>query len=107
MAIHELFPGYPQAMTQSPVTAQITVGNSPTPLRVGATDLPNRKQIAIANLDTINSIYIGGSNVSPTNGFPLSPGASITFAQKPGTTATVYAIAPSGVTVTVAVMEVA
>lgn len=97
----------PQAMTQSPVTAQITVGDSPTPLRVGGTDLPNRKQLVVSNLDTSNTIYIGGSNVSLTNGFPLRPGQTITFDQKPGTSATVYAIAPSGTTVTVAVMEVA
>jgi hypothetical protein len=59
-----------------------------------------RNRATFKNLDGSATIYLGGSNVSTSNGMPLLPGESFT-AQS---TAAVYAVASAG-TPTVAVFE--
>lgn len=93
------------AMTGSPKTSQLNIPVSTvTALRVGASDLVNRKQIVLTNLDPTNTVYIGDNTVSNLTGFPLKTGASISFDQNPNNTATIYAY--STVSLNVAVMEV-
>jgi|GEM_PF-3967941 len=94
-----------QAMTGTPKTIQKNIPlNTVTALRVGGSDLANRKQIVLTNLDPVNTVYIGDNTVSNLTGYPLRTGASISFDQNPNNVATIYAF--STVALNVAIMEV-
>ncbi|MBL0387933.1 hypothetical protein JJB07_14930 [Tumebacillus sp. ITR2] len=99
----------PQVMTATPSTKQIGIVASAAAvaLRVGASDLANRKTIMIRNVSPLGGavLYVGGSGVLDTTGWPIYPGELFTLDQNPANTATIYGYS-TGVC-TVAVMEVA
>lgn len=81
---------------------QVTVTDVATALPT--TNLRNRKAISIVNYSNINWIFIGGSDVTTTNGYPIQPYQGIPFDMSSG--AQLYAICEAGKTVDCRVLEV-
>ena len=70
-------------------TAALTVGTSAVALKVGASNLTNRRGLMVQNKGTV-SIYLGGASVTTANGIELSISSTIWFAISES--ATLYAI---------------
>ncbi len=81
-----------------PRSTGVTVGDSAT--KLPSENLANRRSIIIYNADTENTLYIGGSNVSTTNGFPISP-ESYSPPIDAGSSMTLYGIATTNINVRV------
>ena len=64
-----------------------------------AAGLTQQQQLIIRNTDATNPIYLGGSGVTSTTGFPLAAGQQITITREP-----IYARA-TGAAVTVALIS--
>lgn len=83
------------------VTAQITVGSTATPLRVGSADLANRKTLMLCSA---SAFYIGfDTGVTTTNGFLIPANQVVILTFDPDSPVTVYGVA--GSTVQVSVIE--
>lgn len=67
--------------------------------------LPTRRVIAIYNTDGSNSVYVGPSGVTETNGYPVAAGTEKAFAL--AANLDLFAIAGAGNTVNVRTMEIA
>jgi hypothetical protein len=84
------------------VHGAVSVSTTPTALRVGASNMANRRSILIQNQGPL-SVYIGGASVTTANGWELALKSSIEFAMSESQT--LYAIAASG-THNVRILEV-
>jgi hypothetical protein len=83
-----------QGITAGPLSSsQITVSTAAIALVNGVV---NGKKIKIKNIDATNSIFIGSSSVSATNGYELFPKDSLDLDVVPGSTIAIYAIATAG-----------
>ena len=61
-----------------------------------------RYSITIRNLDTTNTVYIGGSGVTAATGYPIKSGESFTLDRN---FAAIYGICDTGLTASVAYFE--
>lgn len=77
------------------LSQQITVGGSAQ--AIPANPYEYRRAIAIYNESTTASVYIGGSNVTTSNGFPILPGEK--FSIDISARGIIYAIASSSVSI--------
>jgi hypothetical protein len=84
-------------------SAQTAVGTTAVRLATSAIGLGGSPSWAFKNLDASLTVYFGGSNVTSSNGYPVSPGASISIPVNAGND--VWACTASG-TVTVAELGV-
>jgi len=82
-------------------TQAVTVGNTATALPT--TPLANRKSIAVRNNSGTVTIYVGGSDVTTANGYPVLPYEGLPFNMSSG--ALLYGITASG-TADVRVLEI-
>lgn len=82
----------------------LTVGTTAAQIAPGTdTDNPGYRDVAVQNTSQV-TIYLGGSDVTSTTGFPLAPGAGLTFDDvQPGSRP--FAVVASG-SATLAVLEV-
>jgi hypothetical protein len=82
----------------------VTVTTSPTPIASGQdNDNPGYRDVAIQNTSQV-TIYLGGTDVTASDGFPLAPGAGLTLDDvQPGSRP--HAVVATG-TATLAVLEV-
>lgn len=82
----------------------LTIGTTPVALVTGqdADFNPNYRDIAVTNSSDA-TVYLGGPDVTTTNGFPLPVGASLSFDQV-AADAIPYAIVATG-TATLSVLE--
>lgn len=83
-------------------TAQVSVSDSATALRVFQTDADPRHTLVLTNRGTVD-VYLGDSEVTASTGWLLSPGTSLTLDLP--TTSPMYGITASG-TATVHVLGV-
>ncbi len=82
----------------------LSVTSTATEIRVGASNLANRKSIMIYNNST-NTIYWGVTNaVTVANGIPLPPQSFISLSFS--NTVTVWGIAPAALTAEMRIVEV-
>src|SRR5690625_2686364 len=92
-------------ITDSPRAGQINLtANSAIPLRVESSNLPGRIALSVYNLDPDHSLFIGGSSVTPTSGFPIPAGGGMNFDFSPDIDSNIYAV--SAENVRIAIMEV-
>lgn len=64
-------------MAYGPQTSTATVTTAGTRVRLSSTSILSESILVIAAAANTNNVYVGGSDVSSTNGIPLSPGQSI------------------------------
>mgnify|MGYP000861728133 CR=1 FL=1 len=85
----------------APVTGAKTVTTTAAEIFAGASRLANRYFMAIYNTDSSTIVYIGGSGVTTSTGFPIKPGDCVEFQFNPNAATAIYAIAPASVGVRV------
>lgn len=83
------------------VTGSVTVTDTIT--AIPTDNLDNRKAIAVFN-NSNNTVYVGGSTVTTTTGYPLQPFGSLPFDVSEG--ADVYGICDTGLTADVRFLEI-
>jgi hypothetical protein len=86
-------------------TAGFDVVAAATVLPSGTAALAGRRVIAIYNNDTTNPVYVGASDVSETNGYPVAAGTEKAFALAGNLG--IYCVAGAGNSVNVRIMEIA
>jgi hypothetical protein len=65
--------------SSSLLQTNISVGTNATDLKVGGSNLTNRRNLTLRNNGT-NTIFIGsGTNVTTSNGFPVKSGETLTL----------------------------
>jgi len=82
-------------------TQAVTVTNAATALPT--TPMPNRKSIAVRNYSGTITIFVGGSDVTAANGYPVLPYEGLPFDMGQG--AALFAITVSG-TADTRIMEI-
>ncbi len=85
---------------ESVVSAQVSVGNAATQVTAAS---PNAYRRKVRVKPLFSNIWIGPSGVTVGNGYHVSDGESVELELGPGLA--LYAIAPSGATATVHVLE--
>lgn len=83
-------------------TGAISVTDTAT--EIPTLTLENRKAIIIRNWDTDNYVYVGGSGITASTGFPLLPKESLPFDLSDG--AQLYGICETGLTAEVRYLEI-
>lgn len=90
--------------TTSPATGVKTVTATAAEVFAGASVMANRTKLVIKNEDPALRLRVGRSSVSQQTGFPIEPGASVTFNFDPAVPVPVFAIS-EGASIQVSVME--
>lgn len=62
-----------------PVHEHVTVSSAGTAEQLPSNSVPKGAQVAIKALDNQGTVYVGGSTVDSSNGFPLSSGNTLTY----------------------------
>jgi hypothetical protein len=83
-------------------TNQVSMTQAVAVIKAAPTSGHYRYSILIRNMDAANTVYVGGSTVTATTGFPLKAGESMTLDRN---FAAVYGICGTGLTATVAYIE--
>lgn len=82
-----------QVATSGTAAAVLTTGNGFTNLTGNVTDpVP----FVIKNIDSTITIYLGGSGVTTSNGYPLLAGQSVTLSSINSEAGSLWAVAASG-----------
>ena len=90
---------------QSIRTADYDVVEGATVLPSGTLPLAGRRVIAIYNNDSTNAVYVGGSGVTSSDGYPVAAGTEKAFAL--AANLNIYCVAGAGNVVDVRIMEIA
>lgn len=89
-------------LDQGGVHGVLSVGTTPVAVRVGASNLANRKRLTFINNSTATALYYGFSNtVSAATGFPIFRNQPVSDAWGPNTTVWIVAASGSGFAVPV------
>lgn len=89
----------------TPITGVKTVTFTPAEIFAGANRLASRRKIVMKNESSDIRIRIGSASVTVDNGFPVEPGAVMSFDFDPEADVALFAISEAG-NVQITVMEI-